>query len=250
MMRKKTYIAVIFMIMVMGLTPVAIAADGISVNTSADLFNRYIWRGLDIANTPSIQPSLSVVYSGLELGTWGAYTLSNDASDNDEIDFWLSYTTAFSNGVSISAVMTDYYFPNAGIRLFNFNNHNALIDDSIPDPGAHTIEIGISITGQESFPVTLSGYLNVYNDAGSNTYFQLDYPVTVNETNLNFFCGAAGGSKDNAGYYGVEEFAVINFGVTAVREIKVSESFSLPFTVSLIVNPSAEILYLLTGISF
>lgn len=250
MMKKKTYRAVLFVILVMAFTPAAPAEDGISVNTSADLYNRYIWRGLDIASTPSIQPSLSVVNGGFELGTWGAYTLSNEASDADEIDFWLSYTHPFSNGVSISAVVTDYYFPNSGIKFFNFNNHDVVIDDTIPDPGAHTIEIGFSITGQESFPITFTGYLNVHNDAGSNTYFQLDYPVTVNETNLNFFFGAAGGSKDNAGYYGTDKFAVINLGVTVVREIKVSESFSLPFTVSLIVNPRAEISYLQTGISF
>jgi len=155
-----------------------------------------------------------------------------------------------NNGVSFSLLATDYYFPNAGIEFFNFNDYDAVIDDTIPDPGAHTMEMGMSITGPESFPVTLSGYLNVYNDAGTNTYFQLDYPVTVNETNLSFFCGVAGGSEDNPDYYGADELAAINLGVTAVREIKVSESFSLPLTISLIVNPKAEISYLQTGVSF
>lgn len=250
MTRKTTSRAVLFMIMVLGLTPAAPAEDGISVNTSVDLYNRYVWRGLDIANAPSIQPSISVVHGSLELGTWAAYTLSNEASEADEIDFWLSHTHTFSNSISITALVTDYYYPNAGISLSNFNNHDAFIDDTIPDPGAHTIEIGMSISGLEFFPGTFSGFLNVYNDAGSNTYFQIDYPFTANETSLNFFFGIAGGSKDNAGYYGTDDFDVINLGVTVVREIKVSDSFSLPLEVSLVINPNAEISHIQTGISF
>ena len=68
-------------------------------------------------------------------------------------------------------------------------------DDTIPDPGAHTLEVGLSVTGPSTFPITLSGYVNVYNDAGSNSYFQADYPVAVSETELTFFCGVAGANK-------------------------------------------------------
>ena len=146
MLKKITYVAVFLMIMVMGLTPATNSADKTSVTISADLFNRYIWRGLDLGSAPSIQPSITVVKSSLELGAWGAYTLSNGASDDDEIDFWMTYSHDLNNGVSIAAMITDYYFPNAGIRLFNFNNHDEKIDDTIPNPGAHTIEIGMSIT--------------------------------------------------------------------------------------------------------
>ena len=230
----------------------SVAAEGcpVTVSTGVDLYNRYVWRGLDIAATPSIQPTLAVGFGGLELGTWGAYTLSNEASESDEIDFWLGYTHELEGGAAVSAIVTDYYFPNAGIDFFNFNNYDAVKDDTIPDPGAHTIEIGLSVTGPTSFPITFSGYLNVHNDAGDNTYFQVDYPLALKDTELNFFCGATGGSEDNPDYYGADEFAVINVGVTAVREIVVSESFSLPLTVSFIVNPEAEISHLLVGVSF
>ena len=230
----------------------SVAAEScpVTVSTGVDLYNRYVWRGLDIAATPSIQPALAVGVGGLELGTWGAYTLSNEASESDEIDFWLSYTHGFEGGATVSAVVTDYYFPNAGVDFFNFNNHDAMIDDTIPDPGAHTIELGLSVTGPESFPITVSGYMNVHNDAGDNTYFQVDYPLALKDTDLNFFCGATVGSEDNPDYYGADEFAVINVGVTAAREIVISESFSLPLSVSFIVNPEAEISHLLVGVSF
>ncbi|MBU0984603.1 MAG: hypothetical protein KKA42_12070 [candidate division Zixibacteria bacterium] len=243
----------LLLVMVAGLSVPAVAESAIGVTTGVDLYNRYVWRGLDIANTPSIQPAISVDYSGFELGGWGAYTMSNEASESDEIDFWLGYGREMESGVSFFAMITDYYYPNAGVDMFNFNNHDAVrvdADSTIPDPGAHILEAGLSISGPTSFPVTVSGYVNFYNDAGSNTYFQLNYPVVVNETDLDFFCGAAGGSKDNPDYYGTEDFAIINVGVTATREINMSSSFSLPLTLSFVVNPEAEISHLLVGISF
>ena len=92
--------------------------------------------------------------------------------------------------------------------------------------------------------------MNVYNDAGSNTYFQLDYPVEIGGTALDLFCGVAGGSEDNPGYYGTDKLNAINIGVTAGRDIAVSENFSIPLTISFIVNPRSEISYLLAGLSF
>jgi hypothetical protein len=250
MSRTTAYRTLPALILLMALTTTAMAEDKIVVNTGVDLYNRYLWRGLDIANTPSVQPALAVAYAGFELGTWGAYTLSNEAFGSDEIDFWLSYGRELENGVVVSAIVTDYYFPNAGTNFFNFNNHDAFVDDTIPDPGAHTVEIGLSVTGPESFPVTVSGYMNVHNDAGNNAYFQVEYPVVAGETELGFFCGAARGSEDNPDYYGTDGFAVINLGVTASRKIKMSESFSVPLAVSFILNPKAEISHLLVGLTF
>ena len=222
-------------------TMTAASDNQVTVNTGVDFYNRYVWRGLDIANTPSVQPSLSVGYAGLELGTWGAYTLSNESSDCDEIDFWLSYTLPLQNGVSFSLIATDYYFPNAGMDLFDFDDNG---------DGAHTVELGLAFTGPESFPIGLSGFMNVYNDGGNNTYFQLDYPFTVGETEMGLFCGAAGGSADNPDYYGTENFNAINVGISASREIKVSETFSLPLNMALIINPREEISHLVVGMSF
>jgi hypothetical protein len=250
MLKVKTYNIALMSLLGLLMSVVAVAGEPVSVSTSVDLYSRYIWRGADIASTPSIQPAFAVSHHGGELGIWGAYTLSNQASGADEIDFWLSYTRTVGKDISVMAIATDYYYPNAGIDFFNFNNYDAVTDDTIPDPGAHIIELGIAVTGPPSFPLTVSGYVNVYNDAGNNAYFQLDYPVTVNETDLDFFCGATGGSTDNPGYYGSEDFAVINTGVSATREIHVSDKLSVPLTVSFIVNPKVEISYLVVGMSF
>jgi uncharacterized protein (TIGR02001 family) len=248
-MSRRFQTIILLVTAILTVMPGLATAEEIAVNSGVDLYSRYIWRGLDIASTPSVQPALSVAYSGFELGAWAAYTLSNESSASDEIDFWLGYTLELEKGASVTALATDYYFPNAGIPFSNFNNYDA-VKDSVPDPGAHTIELGLSFTGPDPLPVTLSGYVNVYNDAGNNTYFQLDYPFKVGEVDLGIFCGVAGGSKDNPDYYGASKAGVINVGVTANRDIAVSDRFSVPLTVSLIVNPKVDISYLVVGMSF
>ena len=223
-------------------------SQNLEVNLGADIVSRYLWRGLNVNDAINIQPSLSLSVSGLSAGFWGSYSLSDKILDNEfdqEIDTWIGYEFGFENGMSISAVVTDYYFPLAGIKWGNFNNY----DD--PDGvGAHTVEAGLSISGCESFPVTLSGYINVYNDAGNNTYFQLDYSPTVAEIPFDFFIGAAGGSADNPGYYGTENFNVINVGIGASKSVKVTDDYSIPVSVTFIVNPKEEISYLVFGLSF
>jgi hypothetical protein len=250
MLRKCQYYALLISLLLVTLAGVSAAADEATINTGVDFYSRYVWRGLDVAATPSIQPSFSIAGGGFEFGIWGAYTLSNETSGSDEIDFWLSYTMEMESGVSFQLIGTDYYYPNAGIDFFNFNDYDAVINDTIPDPGAHTIELGASVTGPASAPITVSGFVNVYNDGGNNTYLQVDYPVTVNGTELGFFCGVAGGSEKNPDYYGADKVSAINVGVSASREIKVSETFSLPLNMSFIVNPKAEISHLVVGMSF
>ena len=253
-MKIKHLIYVTILMLVLLTTSGNLFAEGspeLSVNV--DLYNRYVWRGLDIANTPSMQPTLAWSSAGFEFGIWGAYTMSNQTSESDEIDFWLGYTFGMKNGSSITLLATDYYFPNAGIKFFNFNNHDNIkivLTDTLPDPGAHLIELGISYTGPESFPVTVSGYMNVYNEAGNNTYFQIDYPVKIGASELSLFAGAAGGSEDNPDYYGTDGFNLINIGVSTAKEIEISEKLSIPLNLTFGINPNDEFAYFLAGFSF
>mgnify|MGYP006368281529 FL=1 len=223
-------------------------AQDLTLSAGADVVSRYIWRGLNVNDAVNIQPALTLSVSGFSIGLWGSYSLSNDASSNtygQEVDTWLGYTYAFENGMSIGALVTDYYYPNAGIKWGNFNNY-----DDPEGAGAHTIETGLLLKGPESFPLSLSGFINVYNDAGSNTYFQIDYPTTVAEVPLNFFVGASAGSEENPAYYGTETFNVINVGVKAAKSVKITEDYSLPISVTFLINPRAEISYLVFGLTF
>jgi hypothetical protein len=223
-------------------------AQDLSLNAGADIVSRYIWRGINVNDAVNIQPALTLSVSGFSAGFWGSYSFSNDSNNytfGQEVDTWLGYTYSFENGMSIGAIVTDYYYPNAGIKWGNFNNY-----DDVNGAGAHTIETGIQIKGPDTFPILFSGYINVYNDAGSNTYFQIDYPTTVAQVPLNFFVGASGGSKENSAYYGTESFNVINLGVKATKSVKITEDYSLPVAVTFLVNPRTEISYLIFGLTF
>lgn len=204
------------------------------INVGADLVNRYIWRGLDIANSPSLQPSINVSQYGFEIGFWGAYTLTNDVSASDEIDGWFAYTICPSFG-NLTLLVTDYYFPNSGSKLGNFKNGG----------GAHTLEGAVSYSGPFS---ALVAY-NFYNDPGKNIYLEIGYPLQFNNISVDLFIGATTGSNKNPNYYGADKFSVINTGIKVSKEIKITEDYTLPVFSSLIVNPRLSIAHLVFGIS-
>ncbi len=209
------------------------------LSANVDLVSRYNWRGLDFGDRFSVQPATKLEYRGFKCGFWGSYS---DAFD--EIDTWASYTASLGNGGNVTALAIDYYFPSAGIDFFNFNNH-----DDEDGAGAHTVEVGASWTGPEDVPLTLSGYINVYNDAGSNTYFQIDYATKVNDVGVGIWLGATGGSEENPAYYGARDFRIINLGVKVTRTLKLSAEAEFPLSVSFINNPNDEISYLIFGLS-
>ena len=77
----------------------------------------------------NIQPSIVMGISGFELVFWDSSILANTNTSEDnyafshEVDVWAGYSYRFKSGMTIGIVITDYYFPNAGIRFGNFNNY-------------------------------------------------------------------------------------------------------------------------------
>lgn len=176
------------------------------------------------------------------------FSNNNKADENyrsaHEIDTWLSYAENPRNGSAINVIGRDYYYTNSGVSFTDFKNY-----DSPDGPGAHTVELGLSLTGPTALPITLSGYVNVYNDPGYDAYFEIDYPARIKEIPFNFFAGASPGSTENPSYYGTEKFSLIDIGVKTSKTIEVTPTFSVPLSVSYIVNPNAGRAYLVLGLS-
>ena len=84
---------------------------------------------------------------------------------------------------------------------------------------------------------------------GIMSTIEAGYEVDIQNVEVGFFIGAAGGSKENPAYYGTEKFNIINAGFKASKQIKITEDFSLPVSCSYILNPQAEISYLVFSIS-
>ena len=216
------------------------SAQELSVGT--DIVNRYLWRGTDFGDSPSIQPTVELGAGGFAVGFWGAYPTNND-THAEEVDFYAGYNIDINSSGSIYLGFTDYMFPTAGFELTNFNNY----DD--PDgAGSHFIEVNAGYSGPESFPISLSFNIFVHNVMDNPIYFELGYSLAVQDVGLDFFVGGSAG--DGAAYYGsTKTFDIVNAGITASKEIKFTDDFSLPVFGSIIVNPATESLFYVFGFS-
>jgi len=208
----------------------------------ADIYNRYIWRGFDLGgNTPSFQPNISLSAGGFTAGFWGAYSMSDPAGLN-EIDIYASYAFEFEEAGSLSLGVTDYTNPNSGTKLGNFNDY-----DDPEGAGAHFVELNVGYTGPECFPISLSLNYFLYNVENNPFYFQVGYDTSIKDVGLSVFVGGTPG--EDTGYYGATDFSLINVGFKATKEIKITDSFSIPMSGSIILNPASEDLFYVVGIS-
>lgn len=98
----------------------------VSVSGSAAFVTKYIWRGYNIVDDPTIQPSLDFGFgeSGFSANVWYSAGLSDRDKNGaaDELDFTLDYSTSFPNGASLSLGIIYYTFPNQDD--FDFGDHS------------------------------------------------------------------------------------------------------------------------------
>ncbi len=212
------------------------------VKFGVDLYSRYIWRGLDYGNSPSIQPGLSYPVGGFTAGTWGAYSTGPASLDSAGIatvfaehDLYASYVLTTSSG-SFSFLYTDYYYPSSGLKFFDFAANG----------GSHVLEAGVGYTGPEQLPITVNLYYNFHNDPDKSIYAQIGYPFT---TEAGTVMVSAAVTPGKSVWYGTTKGDLISATVTFTRTLKVTESFTLPLMVSYQINPHAERSYLIVGIS-
>lgn len=212
---------------------------GLSIDFGTDIVSRYIWRGINLSESPAIQPTLALSYKGFSLGTWGSFTVSREMLQ--EVDLFMTYESDF-----FSVTINDYYNPLDTLgyegNYFDFSGSTT----------PHLLEGMITVNGPEIFPLSLTAATMFWgNDKDDNgkslysTYFELSYPFTVNDTETSFYLGLTPAN----GYY-AEKFGLVNVGVSASREMKVNENFSIPLSASFMINPSSEKVYLVFGISF
>ncbi len=132
--------------------------------------------------------------------------------------------------------------PNSGTKIGNFNNY-----DDANGPGAHFLEGNFIYSAPESFPIYLSFNIFFYNVENNPIYIEAGYSTSLKDVGVSLFLGATPGEKN--GYYGVDKFSVINTGIKLSKEIKVTDSFTLPVFGSVILNPASENLFFVLGFS-
>lgn len=226
---------IVFMAMGLVLSSTALAQDKVETTIKADFVNEYIWRGLK-AGDVAVQPTLGVGYKGLSLTAWGSYGLSNK-DDVKEFDLTLGYAVGgFNIGI------TDYWFsegldPDA--RYFKYNAHGT----------NHIFEATI---GYDFGPVALAWYTNFAGNDGRNKSGKRAYSSYV-EANVPFrlatvgWTATAGVAPFATTFYGTTGFAVTNLSLRATKNIKVTDSFSIPIYGQLTGNPCSQNAYLVFG---
>ena len=212
-----------------------LAQENVETTMCGDMVSSYIWRGQDLGNV-SLQPTLGIGYKGLSLTAWGSVGLS-DPSDTNEFDLTLSYAIG---GINIG--VTDYWFNN-GLdpenRYFKYDAHGT----------NHVLEANI---GYDFGLASLQWFTNFAGNDGVNkdgkraysSYVELTVPFKLATVDWTATAGAVPFSTD---FYGTDGFAVTNLALRATKEIKVTESFSVPVFGQVVANPCSQKAYLVIG---
>ena len=213
------------------------AQDTLETSVGADLVSHYVWRGLDLGDV-SLQPTLGIGYKGWSLTAWGNVGLS-DPSDTKEFDLTLAYSIG---GLSIS--VTDYWLEeglDCESRYFKYDAHCT----------NHVFEAGI---GYDFGFASLQWFTNFAGNDGVNedgeraysSYFEASVPFRLADTEWTATAGAVPFATD---YYGTTGFAVTNLALTATKDIRVTDSFSIPVFGQIAGNPRTQKAYLVFGVT-
>lgn len=201
-------------------------------SVGADLVNRYVFRGLDFGESPAIQPSFEYSNEGLTIGAWGSYAVIATPS-GIEADLFVSYD--FDFGLSLG--VTDYYFPGERLKIEADSVLTPIRTGKYFDYGSnHFFELNASQSIGNFYLVANWGFSNM-NDA---LYFEAGYGFKY----FDVFVGAG-----NEVYTADGKFNVVNVGISASKDIKITESYALPVSASVILNPDTEQLHLVFAIS-
>ena len=164
--------------------------------------------------------------------------LIKDGIKNNEIDLSLEYEyknlTLYANNYFTQTEEEPF-------KYFNYSSHST----------GHTFEVGAGYMLSEKFPLSVSWYTtfagNDYRENGKrawSSYCELSYPFSVKDVNMSV---EAGFTPWESMYS--DKFNVVNIGLSATKEIKITSNFSLPIFGKLIANPYEEQLYFVVGIT-
>ena len=215
------------------------AQDEVEATISGDIVSQYIWRGQDLGNA-AIQPTLGIAYKGLSLSAWGSYGIAN-SHDTKELDLTLTYTIGgFNIGI------TDYWTNDGGdpdARYLKYEAHST----------NHVFEANV---GYDFGFASLQWYTNFAGDDGLNkngkraysSYFEAIVPFKLATVDWTATAGVVPYATD---YYNewTSGFSVTNVALKASKDIKITDTFSVPIFAELSANPRTQKAYLVLGLT-
>ena len=223
----------------MAMSMTTFAQDEIETTISGDIVSSYIWRGQDLGGV-SLQPTLGIAYKGLSLTAWGNYGLA-DPDDTKEMDLTLAYTIGgFNIGI------TDYWTNDGAdleARYFKYDAHGT----------NHVFEANI---GYDFGFASLQWFTNFAGNDGTNkdgkraysSYFEISAPFKLASVDWTATAGAVPFATTS--YNGwTSGFAVTNLSLKATKDIKITDTFSVPIFGQVVANPCSQKAYLVLGLT-
>ena len=228
-------IVLLAMGLVVSATTLAQEKEKVETTIAADVVSQYVWLCLE-AGSVSLQPTLGIGYKGLSLSAWGSVGLT-DPADTKEFDLTLSYT---AGGFNIG--ITDYWFsaggdPEGRYFMYEANNTNHVFEANIGyDFGVASIQWFTNFAGNDG--------LNKDGKRAYSSYVEATVPFTLATVDWSATAGAVPFATD---FYGTTGFAVTNLSLKATKDIKVTDSFSIPVFGQVVANPCSQKAYLVFG---
>lgn len=228
-------IVLLAMGLVVSATNLAQEKEKVETTIAADVVSQYVWRGLETGSV-SLQPTLGIGYKGLSLSAWGSVGLT-DPADTKEFDLTLSYT---AGGFNIG--ITDYWFsaggdPEGRYFMYEANNTNHVFEANIGyDFGVASIQWFTNFAGNDG--------VNKDGKRAYSSYVEATVPFTLATVDWSATAGAVPFATD---FYGTTGFAVTNLSLKATKDIKVTDSFSIPVFGQVVANPCSQKAYLVFG---
>jgi hypothetical protein len=204
--------------------------------SSFDVTTGYVWRGVMLDSKPNVQPIFGMVYGNFEAGCFNSVSLLNNYY---EADLYVAYKVLPFIKVSV----TDFFVDIAANSQDYFNYSDTI--------GYHNVIADLMFGNLEKCPFMVTASTMIYGGLDQDStgkqklssYLELSYV----KNSYEFFVGGITGQSN---FYMNKDAGILNVGAKIKREIKVSETFSIPVKFALIVNPQMEKLYATLTLSF
>jgi hypothetical protein len=212
-----------------------VSAQEFAVN--GDIVSSYVWRGAYCGGV-SLQPSLAFSAGGFALTAWGSVGVTSPAY-LDEVDLAASYSFG-----KFSLTVTDYWFvdrltEDGTSDYFNFKERET----------AHLFEASAALDlGAVAFSWNTFFAGNDFNTKDKRayaTYVEAGVPFSVKDVGMKVELGVT--PWESALY--ADGFNVVNIGITGSKEIRITDSFTVPAFTKFVVNPAVKQAHLVFGIS-
>uniref|UniRef100_UPI0032175569 hypothetical protein n=1 Tax=uncultured Draconibacterium sp. TaxID=1573823 RepID=UPI0032175569 len=228
-MKKTQLIAAGMLLLICFMVPDVKAQE---VDAGLDIYSSYVWRGIKFGEGVAFQPWMEFSAGGFAIGAWGSYCVSDNEAA--EADLYASYSFDLGENASLSFTFTDYYFPGTTAEPVSWT-----------DGDSHFFEPMLSVwAGVFSFSAAYMFYDNAGKNGEASGDLYLEAAVTTGPVDLTLGGGnGAYSMKDDAG------FDICNVGISTSKELKITDSFSLPLSGAVILNPSYESFHIVVGIS-